>query len=251
MSFHTYCTDCNRYFQNREALRQHRQDSNRHAFTFLPTKTTTPIRPYAQTTALGSGMAFTGFGGSPASSVTQIARGTAGDDPSKDLISSLKGLYFSGEYSDLVISCGGREYHVHRAIVCMQSEFFSAACRGSFKAKGKIDLLDNDSQLVYIIVHYLYHFDYDVRLQHERSGFDRLEMDKYETNVNELAADALLTHAKIYALAEKYLIHRLKALALQQFKAAATHSKWLDEEKVRDVVKELRALTYDMVICMR
>ncbi|KAK3338098.1 hypothetical protein B0H65DRAFT_312489 [Neurospora tetraspora] len=112
-------------------------------------------------------------------------------------------------------------------------------------------------------------------------------MDGYGTNVNEPAADALLTHAKIYALAEKYLISGLKAVALRQFKAAATvsldiddflgaalvvyestieddrglrdvvvetlckHSEWLDEEKVRDVVKELGALTYDMVIYMR
>ncbi|KAK3947616.1 hypothetical protein QBC32DRAFT_80508 [Pseudoneurospora amorphoporcata] len=104
---------------------------------------------------------------------------------------------------------------------------------------------------------------------------------------NEPAADALLTHAKIYALAEKYLISGLKAVALRQFKAAATvsldiddflgaalvvyestieddrglrdvvvetlykNSEWLDEEKVRDVVKELGALTYDMVIYMR
>ncbi|KAK3946535.1 hypothetical protein QBC32DRAFT_225916, partial [Pseudoneurospora amorphoporcata] len=181
------------------------------------------------------------------------------------------------------------EYHVHRAIVCTQSEFFSAACRGSFKAR-KIDLPDDDPRLVHIMVHYLYHFDYDVRLQHERSGYDGLEMDGYETNVNEPAADALLTHAKIYALAEKYLIRGLKALALRQFKAAATvsldiddflgaalvvykstieddrglrdvvvetlskHSEWLDEEKVRDVLKELGALTYDindMFIYMR
>ncbi|EGZ70092.1 hypothetical protein NEUTE2DRAFT_68748, partial [Neurospora tetrasperma FGSC 2509] len=195
-------------------------------------------------------------------------------------------LYSSGEYSDLVISCGGMEYYIYRAIVCIQSEFFSAACRGSFKAR-KIDLLDDDLRLIYIIVYYLYHFDYDVRLQHERSGFDGLEMDGYGTNVNEPAADALLTHAKIYALAEKYLISGLKAVALRQFKAAATvsldiddflgaalvvyestieddrglrdvvvetlyeHSEWLDEEKVRDVVKELGALTYDMVIYMR
>jgi hypothetical protein len=126
------------------------------------------------------------------------------------------------------------------------------------------------------MVHYLYHFDYDVRLQ-----------DEHRTNVNEPAGDALLTHAKIYALAEQYLISGLKAVALRQFKAAATvsldmddflgaavvvyestieddrglrdvvvetlckHSEWLDEEKVRDVVKGLGALTYDTVIYMR
>ena len=88
-----YCKQCERWFHSAEALRQHRQDSSRHALDFLSTNMTTPVRPYAQTTTTtsGSGMAFTGFGGWPASSVTQTARDTAGDDPSKDLISSLKG----------------------------------------------------------------------------------------------------------------------------------------------------------------
>ncbi|KAK4194182.1 hypothetical protein QBC40DRAFT_311651 [Triangularia verruculosa] len=228
-------------------------------------------------------MSFT-FGGK---SVTQAARNTAGDEPSKDLISSLKGLYSSGEYSDLVISCGGKDYHVHRAIVCTQSEFFSTACRASFKAKGKIPLPDDDPRLVHIMVHYLYHFDYDVQLQYGRSHFDGLKTDGDETNVNEPIGEVLLTHAKVYALAEKYLIRGLKAVALRQFKAAATvslnindfllamlevytttieddrglrdivvetlykHSQWLDKEEVRDVVKGLGALTYDLVIYMR
>jgi hypothetical protein len=91
-----YCKKCDRWFQTAEALRQHRQDSGRHpsrdAFASFWTETTTPARPSTQTTTSGSGtgMAFPGWG---ASSVTQTARGTAGDDPSKHLISSLKGYY--------------------------------------------------------------------------------------------------------------------------------------------------------------
>lgn len=42
-------------------------------------------------------------------------------------------LYASGEYSDLVISCRGKEYHVHKAIVCTQSGFLAAACHPGFK----------------------------------------------------------------------------------------------------------------------
>lgn len=88
-----YCTDCNRYFEDAKALQQHRQDSPRHAFVFPSRKTITPVRLYAQTTTTtttsGSEMAF--FGASTASPATQTARSTAGDDSSKDLISSLKG----------------------------------------------------------------------------------------------------------------------------------------------------------------
>ena len=137
------------------------------------------------------------------------------------------------------------------------------------------------------MVHYLYHFDYDLQLQYKRSHSDGLETDGDGTDVSEPIVDILVTHAKVYALAEKYMIRGLKAVALRQFKAAAAvsediddffgaalvvyestiendrglrdvvvetlckHSKWLDEEKVRDVVKGLGALTYDMVIYMR
>ncbi|KAK4032501.1 hypothetical protein C8A01DRAFT_50721 [Parachaetomium inaequale] len=134
-------------------------------------------------------------------------------------------LYSSGEYSDLMISYRGKEYQVYRAIEA-QNE--------------KINLLDDDPRLVHIMVHYLYHFDYDV-----------------------------------YAFVEKYLIYRLKAVALQRFRALAAHS-WLDinnylqaiyevyistieddrglrdivldKEEVRDMLRAFRALTYDLVI---
>lgn len=45
----------------------------------------------------------------------------------------LLGLYKSGRLSDLTVSCGGRKYRVHKAIVCAQSPFFDRACAGSFK----------------------------------------------------------------------------------------------------------------------
>lgn len=153
--------------------------------------------------------------------------------------------------------------------------------------EGKIDLADDDPSLVHIMVHYLYHFDYDLRLQHDHSYVDGSKTDGDGTDVTEPVRDPLVTHAKVYALAEKYLIRGLKAVALRQFKAAATasldindflqaawevytstidddrglrdvvvetlykHSQWLDKEEVRDMVKRLGALTYDLVIYMR
>ena len=35
-----------------------------------------------------------------------------------------------------MISCGGKEYHVHRAIVCTQSDFLATACRPGFQVSG-------------------------------------------------------------------------------------------------------------------
>lgn len=125
------------------------------------------------------------------------------------------------------------------------------------------------------MVHYLYHFNYDPG------------MDGHETDVENPAEGPLYTHARVYALAEKYLIHGLKAVALRQFKTATAssvditdflqameevymstveddrglrdvvveaickHPDWLDKEEVRDVLGKLGSLTYDMVIYMR
>lgn len=37
-------------------------------------------------------------------------------------------LYDTAEYSDLTISCGNKNYLVHKAIVCPRSDFFASAC---------------------------------------------------------------------------------------------------------------------------
>ncbi|KAK4107255.1 hypothetical protein N656DRAFT_785464 [Canariomyces notabilis] len=277
-----YCSPCNRYFESAKAIRQHRQDSHRHAYNLFPARrSASPVREFVPITTLSSAMPISG---------TQPTRDPAEDEPLKGLISSLKGLYSSGEYSDLVISCGGKKYHVHRAIVCTQSKFLAAACRIGLKEaqEGKIDLPDDDPRLVQIMVHYLYHFDYDVKPQYEGMGFDGSVTNRDETDANEPMRDVVVTHAKVYALAEKYLIRGLKAVALRRFKASAAHSwlgindflqavhevytstieddrglrdivvetlykhsEWLDREEMRDVLRAFGALTYDLVIYMR
>jgi hypothetical protein len=72
------------------------------------------------------------------------------------------------------------------------------------------------------MVHYLSHFDYELKPQDERIGFDGSVTNGDETDANEPMRDVLVTHAKVYALAEKYLIRGLKAVALRRFKALAT-----------------------------
>ncbi len=46
---------------------------------------------------------------------------------------SLSSILNSGKYSDMTICCGGREFMVHRAVVCPRSRFFAAACDGEFQ----------------------------------------------------------------------------------------------------------------------
>jgi hypothetical protein len=39
----------------------------------------------------------------------------------------------SSQYSDATIRCEGREFKVHKIVVCTQSEFFSKAFNGDWK----------------------------------------------------------------------------------------------------------------------
>ncbi|EXK28680.1 hypothetical protein FOMG_15139 [Fusarium oxysporum f. sp. melonis 26406] len=65
----------------------------------------------------------------------------------------------TGDYSDLVISCGKDQYRVHKAIICPRSDFLKAAFDGEFKEAqtGTIDLPDDDPVAVRMMIEYLYH----------------------------------------------------------------------------------------------
>jgi BTB/POZ domain len=52
-----------------------------------------------------------------------------------DCLDTMRLLMLSDKYSDLKIVCGGREIHVHRAVMCLHSPFFDAACGGNFKER--------------------------------------------------------------------------------------------------------------------
>ncbi|WAO84987.1 BTB domain-containing protein [Fusarium falciforme] len=71
---------------------------------------------------------------------------------------ALRKFLYSGEFSDLTIRCGDREFKTHRAIVCPQSPFFKAAVGGNFEEGGSgiVDLPDDDPALVQYLIVFLY-----------------------------------------------------------------------------------------------
>lgn len=71
-------------------------------------------------------------------------------------------LYESGKLSDLTVTCNGRRFQVHKAIVCSQSPFFDKACSSGFKEgiEHTIDLPEDDPDIVDRFFQFLYASNY-------------------------------------------------------------------------------------------
>jgi hypothetical protein len=187
----------------------------------------------------------------------------AENEAMKELKSSLERLYRTREYSDLVVSCKGKEYHVHKAVLCPRSDFFAAACREGFKEgrEARIDLPEDDPRIVEIMVFYFYHLDYmngfgndfgafedhihikkdaepympDVKLV-EQPESAPIEFNTEGLEIYWTSSSDLITHVCVYALAEKYSIQSLKNLARQRFEMVALEH-WASQEFL-DAVQE-------------
>ncbi|KAK8176738.1 BTB/POZ protein [Phyllosticta citribraziliensis] len=74
---------------------------------------------------------------------------------------SISGLLESGRYSDAKIVCGDQTFHIHKAVVCTQSEYFSRAfddINGFKEARtNTIELQDISPSVVRSILEYMYH----------------------------------------------------------------------------------------------
>ena len=44
-----------------------------------------------------------------------------------------KQLLETGKYSDFIIECGGRQFKLHRSIICPQSKFLEVLCDSNFE----------------------------------------------------------------------------------------------------------------------
>ncbi|KAK5123723.1 hypothetical protein LTR85_002359 [Meristemomyces frigidus] len=78
------------------------------------------------------------------------------------LMRGVNRLFEDPKYSDLTIKCEGREWRVHKSIVCTQSAFFAKACDGGFEEaeENTITLVEDDPETVDAMLQYLYKSDY-------------------------------------------------------------------------------------------
>ncbi|KAG4272582.1 hypothetical protein FPRO04_10535 [Fusarium proliferatum] len=116
-------------------------------------------------------------------------------DFSADLVSS---TYFNHtSLSDAVIKCGGRCFAVHSLILFCHSEYFKKQLDGPWKESSErvIEIMDFDPAVVKAMTLFLYCFDYE-------SPAD---------------SPAMMFHAKVYQIADKYDIEALKRLAATKY----------------------------------
>ncbi|CAG7965196.1 unnamed protein product [Penicillium nalgiovense] len=139
-----------------------------------------------------------------------------------DLQPLLQSLLESGRYSDLTISCEGRKFAVHRAIVCCQSSFFGAAVKGGFKAaSSQIDLPDDELATIQRVVTFLYIRDYD------DTGVPDIEDKKSVSGEDKGSHAVLLDNLGVFIAADKFDIAPLKQLARTRL------INWIDENAQR------------------
>ncbi|EHA58135.1 hypothetical protein MGG_15320 [Pyricularia oryzae 70-15] len=154
---------------------------------------------------------------------------TAGSETELKMTQESKGswlchrLYSHADYSDFMISGDGKDYRVHKAVVCPQSEYFSTACRAFKEAEtNRIDLQEDDPQAVQLMVCFFYHEDYGVT-QNALTKEDPREI--LGQPIVPQDSSQLDTHIKVHVLADKYCLDKLKALSQTKFRDAAAFAK--------------------------
>ncbi|KAI4639934.1 hypothetical protein J4E93_008733 [Alternaria ventricosa] len=148
----------------------------------------------------------------------------------KQVLTSLKGFLESGAYSDLTITSGSDTFNVHKVIVCGRAEFFARTLK--FAESDIIDLPEDESAIVKLLVQYLYEGEYEPFLPDTGSTLNlssvKFNCEECNPSVPSLPllngkVDQLLLHAKMYEYADKYDVVGLKDLAIEKFSRSCKH----------------------------
>ncbi|OQO00438.1 hypothetical protein B0A48_13787 [Cryoendolithus antarcticus] len=122
-------------------------------------------------------------------------------------------LLATGNFSNLTVVCCGREWLLHRSVVCMHSTYFMKACTGMFQEAQtrRIDLGADDPDLVHAMITFLYIDDYDEPINIVKA---------YPEGAVDAEPDALF-HLHLNVLADKYDIAALERVTISRFHALA------------------------------
>ncbi|KAF1937280.1 hypothetical protein EJ02DRAFT_412596 [Clathrospora elynae] len=149
--------------------------------------------------------------------------------------------FASGNYSDLIVTCGSDTYNVHKMIVCSRCDFFARAMKfsvGKESQDGIIELPMDDPATVKLLMQYLYECEYDPILPpgsdlqvHAAPG--KVKKDKKSAKIKCTGlAYQLMTHSRMYEIGDKYDVVGLKALSKEKFHHACQCHSARSERKL-------------------
>ncbi|KAE8355900.1 hypothetical protein BDV28DRAFT_145699 [Aspergillus coremiiformis] len=126
----------------------------------------------------------------------------------------LRNITESGKYSDLTLICQGKQFRVHKAVICSQSPVLAAACDGNFQEalSGTIDVTQFDTSTVDCMIQFLYAGEYDCSRAAERTcpADGTMDEDLAQAISGSTMAVMLLPHIHVAAIADYYNVSALK-----------------------------------------
>ncbi|KAK8113709.1 hypothetical protein PG999_005778 [Apiospora kogelbergensis] len=132
--------------------------------------------------------------------------------------------YLTSPVVTMIVGSGGNEtvLTAHQALL-LQSPFFAEACAAFSEDGGprQIELVGDETDSVGCFLEYLYTGDYFPR---KLPGQRVLESDPALPSVDE-SGDQLLKHARVYTLAEKFGVEKLKSLATSKIHCVNSTAK--------------------------
>ncbi|KAJ9306773.1 hypothetical protein DTO217A2_3760 [Paecilomyces variotii] len=146
--------------------------------------------------------------------VAEVKAETADDDGHVgELIASFQSFFASSTFSDLTIITKDQEFKVHKLIVCSQSGFFARLFKQNWKEaeENVVRLNEDDPRAVEAMVHFMYGFNYN------NSGSEHGRVSP------------MLLNVKVYQVADKYDIPKLKAQAKENFTVAINKCWEMDD----------------------
>ncbi|CRG89531.1 hypothetical protein PISL3812_06567 [Talaromyces islandicus] len=140
----------------------------------------------------------------------------------------------SGEYSDFLISCSGRDFQVHRLVICPKSSYFRTLCKDNFKEgiSQKLELVDEDPDVFQAVLTFLYTGIYETdkitgppedetTQAAEGSCGSSVDSENDEENRRQgrpATTDDILAHVQLYASGDKFDIRDLKDVSAKMFR---------------------------------
>ena len=154
-------------------------------------------------------------------------------------LTGIRKAFEQRKHTDFTITCHGREWRVHKVILCAHSDFFDHACAGPFTVstvframpwsaadtpkeaqQNRIDLQNDDPAAVAAMVEFFYEFAYE----------DYKIAKEYDISESSL-------HHRVCSIADKYFIQALFDYAKPKFVTSIT-ARW-HEASFAQVIAEV------------